>query len=436
MLRCSVPVCVNRLIQIVGNGGAALVPAARRFVHPLARVVRRRVLPRLVPPASPTRRIRLRENTARVIGLLSSASGLGASARLCTDQLAASAFAVSTSDVAPLFGADDSVPYRRGGEGGASGAMAIYHLNPPKLLPGILRAGLSTYYGNYNVGYWAWELETLPPDWIGAIRFVDAVMVPSEFCRAAVARYTDKPVLVVPHPAIADGPAPPRRHDGAGPFTVLTMFNFGSSFERKNPHAALRAFKLAFGSDPHARLIVKTSAGKRYPHELTKLRAEAGDMSNVDIIDKLWSADRLRQAYREADVYLSLHRSEGYGLTIAEAMMMECPTVVTNWSGNVDFCREDTAFLVRHDLIDFRDLDPSYEGVTGARWADPSAEHAAGHLRLIRSEPEAGRAKARAARAFLIRATAENSYERALRSLAALQTAASQQQREARLGRA
>jgi glycosyltransferase involved in cell wall biosynthesis len=390
------------------------------------------MLPRLLPPASPTRRVALRENTARVIGLLSSASGLGASARLCADQLAASGFTVSTADVAPLFGADDGVPYAQGG-GGASGAMAIYHLNPPKLLPGILRSGLSTYYRSYNVGYWAWELETLPPEWTGAIRFVDAVMVPSEFCRAAVARYTDKPVLVVPHPAPAGVPLPPRQREAAAPFTVLTMLNFGSSFERKNPHAALRAFKLAFGSDPTARLIVKTSAGKRYPHELAMLRAEAGEMSNVDIIDELWSDDQLRQAYRDADAYLSLHRSEGYGLTISEAMMMECPAVVTNWSGNVDFCREDTAFLVRHALIPFRDADPSYEGVTGARWADPSAEDAARCLRLIRSEPEAGRAKAKAARAFLIRYTAENSYDRAVRSLAALQAASEQQ--EARLGR-
>jgi glycosyltransferase involved in cell wall biosynthesis len=359
-----------------------------------------------------------RRDAARVIGLLSSASGLGNSARLCMDQLVASGFTVSPSDVAPLFGNSDGVSFpARPALPAGSEAIALYHLNPPMLLPGIARAGLRAYWRTYNVGYWAWELETLPPDWIAAIRYVDAVMVPSEFCRAAVSRATDKPVCVVPHPADPDTPLPPRRRGEGQPFTVLAMLNFGSSFERKNPRAALRAFKLAFDADPMARLVFKTSGGHRYPRELADLRAEAGDMSNVDVIDEVWSGEKLFGLYRNADAYLSLHRSEGYGLTLAEAMLMECPVIATGWSGNMDFCSGDTAFLVKYDLVDFRDDDPSYAQVVDARWAEPCVADAARILRLLRAEPELGRRKAKAARRALLDYTRTHSYAGAVRSL-------------------
>src|SRR5262249_3636446 len=148
-----------------------------------------------------------------------------------------------------------------------------------------------------------------------------------------------------------------------------------------------------------------------------ELRAEAGGLSNVEVIDEVWSSEKLLQLYRNVDVYLSLHRSEGYGLTIAEAMLMECPVVVTAWSGNMDFCREDTAFLIDYRLIEFQDDDPSYEGVTSARWADPSVHHAAQVLRRLRETPELGRRKAAAARRALIDHTSSHTYERAIRML-------------------
>ncbi len=395
-----------------------LLPA-RRLARPFARGVRRHVLPRLIRPPFHTRAPALPVRSIRVVGLLSSATGLGNSARLCARQLAGDGYSISASDVAPLFGVSDAIAFA--GDPGRSGseAMSLYHLNPPQLLPGILRAGLGRYYRTYNVGYWAWELETLPREWTDAIRFMDAIMVPSQFCRDAVQRYTDKPVRVVPHPLPPDLPVLPRQRDADAPFTVLAMLNFGSSFERKNPYAALRAFKTAFDADPGARLVFKTSGGHRYPKELAELRTEAGDMSNVEVIDAVWSEEKLLQLYRDADVYLSLHRSEGYGIAIAEAMMMECPVVVTAWSGNMDFCSEETAFLVECELIPFKDADRSYAGIGEARWADPSVPEAARALAQIREQPDMAQAKARAARRSLIDFTTAHSYDRAVRSLAA-----------------
>jgi hypothetical protein len=115
---------------------------ARRIVHPIARAV----LPRLLLPAPAGRSVKGDAESVRVVGLLSSASGLGNSARLCVDQLAASGFSVTTVDVAPFLGASDEIGYRLSAGDAAAQAISIHHLNPPKLLPGIIRAGLRQYY--------------------------------------------------------------------------------------------------------------------------------------------------------------------------------------------------------------------------------------------------------------------------------------------------
>jgi glycosyltransferase involved in cell wall biosynthesis len=147
------------------------------------------------------------------------------------------------------------------------------------------------------------------------------------------------------------------------------------------------------------------------------LHDAVGNAPNIDIIDAVWSRAEVSKLYCDADVLLSLHRSEGFGLSIAEAMMVECPTIVTAWSGNMDFCAEDTSFLVAYRLVPFEDNDPSYSKVGSARWAEPDVEAAASHLRELRNNPEKGRATARLARERLVKHIASNSYTMAVRSL-------------------
>src|SRR5262249_1767539 len=155
---------------------------------------------------------------------------------------------------------------------------------------------------------------TLPPEWIKAVRFLHAIVVPSTFCRDAVQRYTSKPVLVVPHPVGKLGALQRAVKSDPHPFRVVIIFRFGSSFERKNPLALLRAFQRAFGRDPTARLILKASDGDRFPIEKSKLMRAAVNARNVEIIDEVWEEARVRALLNSADVYASLHRSEGFGL--------------------------------------------------------------------------------------------------------------------------
>lgn len=356
-----------------------------------ARMMRRQVLPRILPAATATQ-APAPNASVRVVGLLSSASGLGASARLCIEALAHMGRPVSTCDVSNLFDSGDGVAFRNEESTGFSiGDVSIYHLNPPMLLPGILGSGFTRYRRSFNIGYWAWELDCLPREWIGGLRYVDAVFVPSAFCRNAVQRYTKKPVFVVPHPVreVAQGEWHP-----SATFRVVGIFNFGSSFERKNPIALIRAFREAFADDCSAELVLKTSQGHRYPNDRDRLAAAATGMRNVHIIDEVWPDSRVLDLLGSADVYISLHRSEGFGLTIAEAIMREVPVVVTNWSGSTDFCSSEHAFTVDYELIPFADGHTDYSEVSEAQWAEPSVAHAAMHLRAVRDAPEEARKRA------------------------------------------
>jgi glycosyltransferase involved in cell wall biosynthesis len=375
------------------------------------------VLPRVIPPASAF--TVAPQSRARIVGLLSSASGIGKSARLCVDTLQKAGCPVSTENVAGLFASDDGIAYPASARRKfASGGFSIYHLNPSMLLPGIIRSGLGRYYRSYNIGYWAWELESLPPEWIESLRFMHAIMVPSRYCQAAIERYTSKPVLVVPHPIAAERDSAPAAIHHGGVFRVVNVFRFGSSFERKNPLALVDAFRLAFGGDPTVELVLKTSDGVRFPVEMARLIKAIGGQQNVQLVDEVWADDRVTALMRSADVYASLHRSEGFGLPLAEAMMAAIPVIATNWSGNTDFCTPDSSFPVDYSLIPFRDTHGDYEQVRDARWAEPSVQHAARQLRCVRDDLPAARAKARIARSALCRHIEAHSYRSALASIA------------------
>ncbi len=343
-------------------------------------------------------------------------AGLGRSARLCMDVLGRSGYGVTGADVSGLYNSDDGVSVQADTRRRGPPQVSIYHLNPPMLLPGILRTGPRRFLRTFNVGYWAWELETLPREWIDALAFVDAVMVPSTFCRRAVERHTPKPVLVVPHPVPLRGVT--RREPTDGVFRVISIFNFGSSFERKNPVAAIRAFRAAFETDEGAELVLKVSDGARYPAERARLSAEIGDAANVTLVDVIWDEAQLDAFMASADAYLSLHRSEGYGLTLAEAIAAGVPVVATNWSGNVDFCHPDLCFPVDFDLVPARDGHLCFDDTEGAVWAEPSVAHAAVQLRRLREARPAARARAALLRDHLRDHMASRTYEAAFAEMA------------------
>jgi glycosyltransferase involved in cell wall biosynthesis len=183
-----------------------------------------------------------------------------------------------------------------------------------------------------------------------------------------------------------------------GRFVALAMFSFASSAPRKNPVAAVEAFRRAFGDDPGRLLVLKVSDGDDHPEDMAELEAAIAGAANVRIEERRFGEQDRLDLIASADALLSLHRSEGFGLVMAEAMLAGVPLVATGWSGNMDFMDETSALLVPFRMVEAADRN----GVYGQdeHWADPDVDAAAEHLRALAERPADFDAMRRAARAM------------------------------------
>jgi glycosyltransferase involved in cell wall biosynthesis len=375
-------------LPAIGAGRRRFV---KRWLHQqlwqrLPRRWRRRVLRHLtgVLAPRPDRHRPSGQGPILIAGALGTASGLGQAARLSLDALGAAGRDVRSLDLSaalmqdgPL--ADRSPPAPRGSDEGPG--TIILHVSGFVMALAMMRLGRRCIRGKVIIGYWAWELPDLPPDWVAGLRFVHEIWVPSRFTAAAVARHTRLPVRVVPHPV----PAAPRRAPAreAGPLTVLVAFDMRSGFTRKNPLAAIAAFRAAFGTDSGVRLIVKISQATAYPPGWRALRAATEGHATIELDDRLLDAAAMADLIDAADIVLSLHRAEGFGLVLAEAMRRGKAVVATGWSGNTDFLTPENSCPVAWRLVPARDPQGSYE-YPEQRWAEPDVADAARHLRALR----------------------------------------------------
>ncbi|MDB5407871.1 MAG: glycosyl transferase group 1 [Rhodospirillales bacterium] len=405
-----------------GRGVAAylLREIARPLAAPSARLVKRTLLPLLIRPAAG--RKLASPSTVRVVGWLSSSTGLGNSARLCANALDEAGYTVFADNVSRFFFSDDNLSFNgRTDAPRPFAGISIYHLNPPMLATGILASGLRSYRSSFNVGFWAWELERLPSEWIAALRLVDALFVPSFFTKSAIEKHTTKPIIVVPHPvALRHAPRGEKARYGLADqtFVVSSVFSFSSAFERKNPLACVTAFKRAFGSSPTAQLILKTTQARNYPAQYRALIDCIANAPNIRILDAVWPDAEIIGLIASSDAYVSLHRSEGFGLTIAEAILAGTPAIATNWSGNIDFCHPESTALI--DCA-FTPVQAAHNGafdIAGAVWADPNIDAAAIWLRRFRDDERLRLDMAKAARSHLSRYLGQHSYAAAIGRLA------------------
>jgi glycosyltransferase involved in cell wall biosynthesis len=166
---------------------------------------------------------------------------------------------------------------------------------------------------------------------------------------------------------------------------VLCVLDAASSLSRKNPEGTIAAFRMAFGADPGTRLIVKTQRLATLPEAAARLSALAA-APNIELRDATLNDAGMEALYAEADVLLSLHRAEGFGLTIAEAMRRGVPAVATDWSGSADFLTPDVGVPVPARLVRAEDPQRTYHH-PGMRWAEPDLEAAAAALRRLRADP-------------------------------------------------
>lgn len=263
----------------------------------------------------------------------------------------------------------------------------------------FLERGEALFNARYNIGWWPWELPVWPRDWPMAFQLVDEVWAATEFTRAMYEQALEQargtlgshkvPVTRMPLPATVARVTPRSRQQLGLPedkFLFLYVFDFNSYLARKNPFAAVAAFRKAFPPrDRDVGLVLKTMNGDPdHPVWRDFLRECAKDQ-RIIVLDTTMERGEVLGLIQCCDAYVSLHRSEGFGRTLAEAMLFGKPVVATDFSGNVDFLKKSLGFPVQWSRM------PVYEGeypfitpADKAWWANPDIPHAAEQLGAAR----------------------------------------------------
>lgn len=265
----------------------------------------------------------------------------------------------------------------------------LVHVNADQIDVFARERGDGFFAGKYNIGYWMWELSDFPSEWRDRFQYFDEIWVASTFAAESVGRASPIPVLRIPLPIVGDqADVFGRDHFGLpnDAFIFLFMFDFMSVFERKNPLAIVEAFKEAFGGEDKVMVVLKCSNAKADPTNAAKL-VNATKGASIHVIDSHLSRAEVNSLVSACDTYVSLHRSEGFGLTMAEAMRAGKPVIATAYSANVDFMNTGNSFPVSHSLVEIeRDFGPYRRGSV---WAEPDIKQAAELMRWVFDHREA-----------------------------------------------
>lgn len=245
------------------------------------------------------------------------------------------------------------------------------------------RSGLFRRPAAYRVGYWAWELERVPDEWVQLASLVDEIWAPTNFVAEAMRARMPLPVhRMLPGVEVREVEPVPRASIGvpADDFVFFFMFDMASQMHRKNPLAVIEAFRRAFTAHQPATLVIKVSRGELLPDDRALLR-EAAQSYGVKLIDETLPRAASYAMLAMCDCFVSLHRAEGFGLALAEAMLLGKPAIATRYSGNVDYMHDGNSLLVDFEMTEIREDRPIY--TRGNRWAEPSIDHAAALMRQV-----------------------------------------------------
>lgn len=341
-----------------------------------------------------------------VIGVLSTGSGFGSAGRLTIRTLDARSIPTAAVDLA-LSGHNAAEPLpesvnRRASLGDLPFDVSVFQLNPDAfeamVLPWMRRTGLDLA-PTVNVIVPFWELPALPADWIPVLQMFDVVLAPTAFVRNAITAsmpeaprpiILDYPQAVLPQEGVAANR--PRWFGAASGGTVfLSTFDIRADIERKNPWAAIEAFQLAFGNREDVALAIKVSNAdtSRHAAQFSRLSEMAAADARIILMTEHLSREDLASLFASADVYVSLHRAEGLGFGMMEAMSVGTPVVATGWSGNVDFMDASNSLLVPFELVSVHGVShPLYASESHQKWAEPDISAAAEALRTLADDED------------------------------------------------
>lgn len=264
-------------------------------------------------------------------------------------------------------------------------SINIFHINAEEMKDIYTYFGPSLFEGRYNIGFWHWELPDFPDEWVDNFRFLHEIWVPSTFVYDSISIKSPIPVVKIPHSINVKIEENRSREYYGLPndrFLFLSMYDIKSFQERKNPKAAIEAFKLSFdSSDSRVGLVLKVNNPGGETSDLEEIRELCKDYPNIYLLDKTISRNDINALIANTDSFISLHRSEGFGLVMAEAMYLGKPVIGTNWSSNTDFMNCSNSCLVNFELVHIdKDYGPykSYQ-----KWAEPDLNHASYYMKKL-----------------------------------------------------
>ena len=337
-----------------------------------------------------------------VAGFLRGGLGLGQAARLYVAALREAGVPVATTTVdvrMPDFhGAvaktavfddlhsDEELPFN------------LVCVNAPELPGFVAEAGEAFFEDRYTIGVWGWETDVVPASWDRAFLLVDEIWVYSSYVVELLSHAAPCPVVRMPLPIM-----PPQHTDAElsidlpDGFTFLFLFDFYSTLARKNPIGLVEAFSRAFEPGEGPQLVIKSFNGDYKPEALERLRAAAAGRHDVHVIDRYVTEAERALLMERCDCYVSLHRSEGFGLTLGEAMALGKPVIGTRYGGNVDFMTAANSYLVDYEMTAVGPEGENYPA--SGRWAEPDRDHAAALMREVWSDQVQARRRGERARA-------------------------------------
>jgi glycosyltransferase involved in cell wall biosynthesis len=255
-------------------------------------------------------------------------------------------------------------------------------VNAPQLPELVERVGKEHFAGRYVIGQWAWEVDVVPDYWAQALGTVDEIWTYSTYVADIIAQVASVPVLTMPLPVsrpVEFAPVAPIAP--AEGFVFLFTFDYLSTVRRKNPLGLINAFSAAFAPGEGPLLVIKSTNARFRPRERDMLRDAIAERSDIVLADASLAPEELAALYARADCYVSLHRSEGFGLALAEMMVLGKPVIATRFGGNTDFMTHSNSYLVEFERANVGPEGEHYPAQ--GTWAEPSLEHAAALMREV-----------------------------------------------------
>jgi glycosyltransferase involved in cell wall biosynthesis len=324
----------------------------------------------------------IKSGSITVVGMLRAASGTGQAIRLTMNALIEQGYKITSFDVSNLFVSNFlnlHLPLQISSK--QEGGVLIIQNNPIHLPVILFLLGRKRLRNKKIIAYSVWETESIPDAWVRSCKLVHEIWTPSDFsAKAFRSKIKTIPIRVVPHPLRAPKKVTFNRKFFELPngIIILIIADLRSGFNRKNIIGSLEVFRKISAKAKNATMVLKLSSVEVCIKEKEEIDKLISEIPNIIIIDKFLTVEEMQGLLNLSDIVVSLHRSEGFGLLMAEAMWHSKAILATPWSANMTFLPKDSACYVKYKLVEINDSQNIYKdkGV----WAEPDIKDAAAKL--------------------------------------------------------